>query len=423
MPMLGPVTFYSPNLVLGGTEMVFARLGALLQNEGRRVRLLDQPSGTLRHLACGMWKGTSSRVSPGPSETDPGCLVTTPKFLSHLLSGYPALPPLTRVVIYQVHPMEWAGAFYPGLFRCLARFGPKSVHTLQRLVSLAMPWYPARARQALEHWFQCRGLCFMDQPNLDGTRELLGLSARFTSPEHLLPILAATETIERKPFQPADPLRFFYFGRISDFKTPILLDLVYDLRVWANLHRSIHLTFIGDGDGVESVKACAMASGCPGLITDFLGSMPLIKAQTLMAAQADAVFAMGSSALDSGIAGVPTIVINTLAPQSRGRIYASWLHDQVGYSLGSYDASRYSTRPLTIAQACQEIAAGHAPHDLMRPYVIAAHGSEAVTQRLLEVLDNTGLRLADLQNVRRRLWPAGLMRNTPSQPVTLEAWA
>ncbi len=410
MALTGPVTFFSPNRVLGGTEMVFARLGALLEARGVHVRLLDIPDGTLSQLTRQYWKPLEPALAP-PAATAPGWLVTTPKYLSHILSGRLPLSPQTRILIYQVHPMEWAGAFYPGMFRALARFGPKGALALKGLMPLLHPLHPARIRKALRSWSIQGGLCYMDAPNMDGTRHMLGLPDSFSRADHLLPLIAADQTPARGPRSASDTLEAFYFGRVSDFKVPIILQLVKDLHAWSGTSRAVRLSLIGDGDGMDQVKELGASLPSSRFSMEFLLARPLAEAQAIMAERADVVFAMGSSALDAGISAIPTVLINTPARRGQGGAYASWLHDQLGYSLGGFDTGRYSRRPVSIAQACDELGREADLGERSRAYVLHQHGAHSVAQRFVDVIQACHLKLEDLIRDGKRLGPARWVRD------------
>lgn len=129
-----------------------------------------------------------------------------------------------------------------------------------------------------------------------------------------------------------DKITIAWVGRIASFKVHILNRLIQDLDAYVRCKKTvIHFKIIGSEEygckltspkthGLEIFKIHEIA---PGKLGDFL-------------LNCDAVFAMGTSVLDSARLGIPTICLDysfkTIKPNYRYKFF----HETIGFSLGEH---------------------------------------------------------------------------------------
>lgn len=414
---LPALVLFSPNPIIGGTEVIFARLGERASERGWDVHVVDQAGGAFAPLVRSRRgdAGLARETVPGR----PACIVTTPKYLTALCDARDRLPSDSRVLIYQVHPYEWVSALFPGFFRIATSAGEGVAVAWTRLLSAWRPSHRAAAADLLHALGRGGALACMDGPCRDATGRFLALPRASDAPAMPVVALPTEARAHERRGRPAGVRPgAAYFGRVSDFKTATVVRVIEDLA--ATTHAAgADLHVIGDGDGVPAARAAAQRVATSGLRVVFHGAMPLPEAQALMAEQADVVFAMGSSALDAAVLGLPVFLVNPLRRSDRRTpVFGGWLCDQSDASLGAYEPTRYSARPLSIGDALVQWPPPDPIGAACRSYALTVHDAAANADALLDLAGRSSIGLDRfVQHVGALRGAMSLRR---SRPLSLE---
>lgn len=391
------LVLFSPNPIVGGTEVIFARFGERASSRGWEVCAVDQRGGAFVPLLQSRRDAAGVAVSRDDVQVGRTCIVTTPKFLGALADARHRWPADSRVLIHQVHPYEWVSALFPGFFRISTAWGEAAAIAWIRLLSLSRPGHRSTATRLLEFFGRSGALATMDGPCRDATARFLA-SDGDTTPAWSMPVVALpTETGARGRLGGPDArtLRAAYFGRVSDFKTASVVRVIEDL-ARSPRATATQLHVIGDGDGMPAARAAASRVASTGLCVVFHGALPLGRAQAFLGSQADLVFAMGSSALDAAVLGLPVYLVNPLRKADRRvPVFGGWLCDQLDASLGAYEPTRYSSRPLSIPDAVEELGERPDIARLCLDYVQTVHDAATGADLLLDLASASSLTLQE----------------------------
>jgi hypothetical protein len=124
-------------------------------------------------------------------------------------------------------------------------------------------------------------------------------------------------------------LSFFWVGRIDkDFKVWTLLELLDQLDK-LNLNTTFDFHIVGDGNGVDLIKNKysfpIVKHGC----------LEYSEMESILLKQSSLLFAMGTSALEGGKLGIPTVIVNPLV-EGEQNLTMRWLFESKGLSLGEF---------------------------------------------------------------------------------------
>jgi hypothetical protein len=205
-------------------------------------------------------------------------------------------------------------------------------------------------KKLMEYLISSKSLIFTDEVGLN--YELHKLSIKFTDvTEIIVPIALEKNSATFHSNYDRKSLRVAWLGRVSkDFKVRPLINLLKLLKLndWANLNIS-SFTVIGSGDGLSYLKL----EGSEQKIK-FIEHVDYHYLSSYLNNNFDLVFAMGTSAINSAAAAVPTIIVNPrpfTAPLDEGSF--RWIFDSIGFSLGEFDFE--NTRPEQPSMTFEEL--------------------------------------------------------------------
>lgn len=188
------------------------------------------------------------------------------------------------------------------------------------------------SRSLMEH-----GLLFMDIENTLVPDFFYKIKADHEIEYLPIPIMILDKTYLAREIQ--DKIKVFWIGRISKQKYYSLLTLIHHCIAYNKLNNDLlELHIIGDGEYYEKLKNLINHLG--GWVTLYSSLRPK-EMNELLISQCDILFAMGTSALEGGKYGIPTILVDILHKNDSNYKY-KWLSETKGYSLGGRIKNEYN---------------------------------------------------------------------------------
>ncbi|MGA2079069.1 MAG: hypothetical protein ABSH53_00415 [Holophaga sp.] len=129
------------------------------------------------------------------------------------------------------------------------------------------------------------------------------------------------------------PLRVAWVGRLYDFKVHILAYALQRLSAYARTaERAMVFHLVGDGPEQASIRRLDLQHDLFRL--DLVGPVPGSELSQYLLDHADLVLAMGTSALEGGKLGIPTILLDFSLAPVRGDYRFRWLFEAKGGDVG-----------------------------------------------------------------------------------------
>ncbi len=191
-----------------------------------------------------------------------------------------------------------------------------------------------------------------------------------------------------------DELVAGWVGRIADFKVHILNKVIEDLKNYSDKNKlKIKFIIIGTGDK-ENILSCSNSDNFSIQRIDHIEPSKLQK-QLLML---DIYFAMGTSALDGAMHGVPTVRLDYSFAKITQIYKYKFLFDTVGYSLGeNIDSKCYNIGLHTIDEVIWKITnQKNKISAMIYEFYIKNHSISRSAMKFVEFVADTKLIYGDL---------------------------
>tara|TARA_Y100001935_G_C17311792_1_gene517195 strand:- start:4940 stop:6079 length:1140 start_codon:yes stop_codon:yes gene_type:complete len=253
-------------------------------------------------------------------------------------------------------------------------------------------------------------ICFMDYSNYIITKKFLFLD--IYDPK-ILPICTDDTFIEKIKQNSKEhyQLRFCWVGRVEDFKTSILKYSLEKISKFSKKNkRKTTFTIIGYGKDIDKIKNEIKQHDFFSL--NFKGSLYGKKLKDYLKNNVDIMMAMGTSALESGLLGIPTILLDaSFFPiarcyrfrwlfQSDGSNLANFV-DQINDYKGRYHIDEiicdFDKNNFEISKKCQR-------------YVLKNHSVKTIAKKLINCLNEAQFSFNDIdkyllrKNLIRKLY-------------------
>lgn len=211
-----------------------------------------------------------------------------------------------------------------------------------------------------------------------------------------LPIPIVTRAISEKKNWP-DPrkinnnkINVGWLSRLTKNKTAPLLKLLNDLNQYrtknGNLKIEIHI--LGNGTEEENIRKLAEQLG---LATIFTGRIERDKVEKYIKKNIDLGFAMGTSALELGKNGIPTVLTTgekTLNNDDKLKSNYKWLFDSNDYNLSSHPSLSQKENLKSIDAILDEFYYNYIEYgNTCYSYVIKNHNINTIYKKLKEYLN------------------------------------
>lgn len=188
-----------------------------------------------------------------------------------------------------------------------------------------------------------RALCYTDLVGMGRTLNEAGIDFGDDFEKNIIPIAINIPPIPIYKEKCEEVIHFGWVGRVSrDFKLIPLLDLMDNLN---NISKTenIDLTIVGDGDAIKEIDE---RRGKMRYEIKIIKHIDYNNLGDFIRDNMDVLVAMGTSALDGGKVGVPTLVISPVRETDLCNVTYRWLHESKGYSLGEYPGINISVNQV-----------------------------------------------------------------------------
>ena len=344
------VIFY-PSVELGGAEILFTRLADQLAGRGNDVTVLDSENHVIiKNLTNNSVKKIV--VKHGSPELISCDYIIA--FASNIanISKYINSESFGKLLFWNVHPFN--NIYLPPIV------GPKLVHFglgwLKAVNNLLFNSEDKVRKAALQALLHANAFVCMDGENANIINNYYNINAKFD----FIPIpVYLKEYPSDHAIKPAEPISLFWYGRLCDFKSHSLVYLIEQISKLEESSSVVRLTVIGDGPYRSFIEKVATQRG---VAISFVGALPNSESIALLKDKADAVFAMGTAALESGVLGIPTI----LAGASFGRINFDykfdWLYNTSHFTLGVFLKKESESTGISFFELIHELQKNSKSH-------------------------------------------------------------
>lgn len=318
---LPKVYFVFPNRVLGGCSVLFLRLANYLNaNNLAECTIVDFKDGYMSKNA-----GRIPTLAYGDEDIF---------FESNSVVVTQAAPPWTRLEKVRYAPeaklLHWHVHPY-NLVPVAPGFRSKSQDfRFSRLLKASiLKKYYETARDFAQFLDARRGLIFMDNENREIAERYLAENFR-SSPFVPIPVsIGDNEWLGHS--RVSSILKVLWVGRIVDFKFYILKHGIQQLNTISSTR--ITITVVGEGDRLDELRHFCALQGYDNV--EFVSGIPHEDLQKRML-DFDIVLAMGTSAIESGSVGVPTILLDPCYSDVENSYSFRWLYESHNFDLGSF---------------------------------------------------------------------------------------
>lgn len=339
------VVFCFPYREVGGVSSQFLRLAQHLTSEGIDSALIDYADGAMatQNRAEGSRVALFEFVDGIPMQLPAGAIVImqamTPWTVWRELHGGDDV----RVLLWLCHPFNLIPTI-PVWNRFIRsrNIGPLVLRFFFRNIY-------ARSLLFFHAALASRGVISIDAPCLEQAMLYFGGASGDVS---LVPVPCPTKShcrpgirdIAEGPGEamfpesdfrrPAEVIEsFIWVGRLADFKIPILKFTIARLdSIYNELDKEVTIHIIGDGPMAQNLQAfCAVLKT---LRVRFYGHVSQKSIKKTVNLSRCVALAMGTSALELGSLGLPTILLNFTYDRTVRHHDFVWLFEQEGYSVG-----------------------------------------------------------------------------------------
>ena len=306
------------------------------------------------------------------------------------------LDPNTRLLFWNCHPYNLV-VFIP-FFRFIT-------YRFKKINKIAGSMFLRSWSRALSEFINIierdNALVFMDQENVQNTElynQILFKKSRF------LPIPVEIEVAPRirASYNSGIALKFSWIGRIVDFKYYPLKRIMVDLDAYAaKASQSITLNIVGSGPYLNKIES--LSKQVSSLKVDFHGDLSLLGVRELIANDTDIVVAMGTSALEGGAQGVPTILLDFAYKDIHPNYHYKWLYQTENFNLAEeVSAAHLDADGESLGNLIGDyIADSKKISNSCYRYVVDHHSLEAVSKLLLKYVSETELTAKQIEKFRK----------------------
>ncbi len=322
---INKIAFFYPSKVLGGAELLFARLAQFLQDElNKKVFYVDYKDGFIRNNKCFSSLNYIDYISYEKTVLPDVDILITPISNIARINQYLSFEnEETRLLFWSIHPLNLLHILPKGtkLQNCPAKLQKIILnlfyhHKFQRIKSLLL---------ALNKHGAC---CFMDYENVTYQNNLFDINIE----NNYLPIACIEPEIKsNQELINHSEINICIVGRLVREKVFPLINVLDNLAVYeTKLKKIVHI--IGDGDSRELIECDKYKNKVEIRFTGTLNDISEL--HKYLKDHADIVFAMGTSVIEAAAMKIPSVIL----PYAYNRLKNTkfmYFFDSFDYVLGA----------------------------------------------------------------------------------------
>jgi len=401
------LTFFFPYHEISGVPVLFSRLAPYVARQyGADVELVDYPDGyAYGQLSADAAVRLVAFEDGRPVAIGGDRILVMQSMLPSTMWSELEPQSSTRMLLWTLHPLNFVQTLIPiPVVREWQSRYPWISHLAGRTVLRSF----ARDLAGYVSAVHARGsLMFVDGPTYRATRTTLGIP--LPSPKYVTVPCGVASQNPSRPRSAHRPLRLAWVGRLADFKVPILRHTLAGLSALAS-SRSLDMEFtiVGEGPLGREIDDAAYVSDRFRIARVGVRYGSDLNAMLL---DVDALFAMGTSALEGAKLGVPTVLLDIAYGRVPDGYVFRWLFDSEEFSLGAV----MSERPREPGNDSLARIVESLQHDWSalsartHAYCLAHHALDRVARRFIEAARGAGFVYGDMNPALRQ---KGLVRRT-----------
>lgn len=371
------ITFFYPSTIVGGAEYLYIRLAKYIsESYNIPVYVLDYTDGFLRKNL----EATSIKLVEFTDDTsvviDYETIIVTPFCHLFKINSFKVTNNNTRVLFWSIHPTHFTNYF-------ITRNWFITNNAIKKIGN------------AFSNLMQNGGMVYMDYPNYIENQNKLALP--FTKESlHYLPICCNPYQGTLHQFSNNNNINVCWLGRIATDKVSAIENFAWHLNQLPAEHRN-RINFIIIGNGEEETRLKSFFSKLD-IRFEFKDTLLGDTLNEYLVKEIDLGVAMGTSLLEFAKLKIPVVMVD-LMPYDTQILdnKFQWLYEAEGFSMGNIypTTNKYKhnitdiINQITNEKSYNEIASA------CNLYYLNNHALEAVTNNLIQLLNNTSVVLPD----------------------------
>lgn len=326
------VTFFFPWRAVSGVPVLFGRMAAKLSERGDvRVNIVDYRGGAMSSVVGELPAVNHIEFIDGRPLTLPeDGVIVFQAMLPYNLPAEVTVPPGARVLYWTLYHMNLIPRLLPS--RWAKDVQIRSPRLNRFVMNTLLSSLRDRLRATVEVMHREGSLLFMDRSTLSSTVQRLGIEVK---EPRLLPVACGdVPPGDRRSGRATSggELCFAWLGRLADFKIFMLLHVLEDLSRFSAEHRvPITMHIVGEGD--ESGRIRPQLLEHEYFSIRMRGTVVGPALEELLVGEVDLLWAMGTSALEAGKWGIPTVLLDACYGEVPSAYRYRWLHETRDFSL------------------------------------------------------------------------------------------
>ena len=322
------IYFFFPYLIESGVPLLFVRLANELGKNKIESHVVDYIDGVMsknivydKYVRLIPFKDGEKCIIPEDS------ILVMQSILPYTIRPELIISTNTKLFFWNLYSYNLVPTFFPlPLIKNLERNFFIIYFLLSKIFVRRLKLLNEFVKLSIEN----KGLMFMDDENLRNTNKYL--FSNFKIKEYLpLPIEGINKIKIKENIN--NNLQICWIGRLCDFKINILVYTINKLNVFSEKFKfNIIYTIIGDGPFMNKLKSIKFKNDYFKL--KLLGGVSTNKLANLLLSEVHLVTAMGTSALESGKLGIPTILLDYSYSKIPFNYKFRWLFESKNFELG-----------------------------------------------------------------------------------------
>ena len=385
------IIFFYPSKIVGGAELLFARLAKYLKEKyNLNIFYIDYINGFVRNNPEFAYLNFIDYTDDKKTEIDINGYLITPISNIYRLTDYVNFNDNIKLFFWCIHPFNIIHVMPENkvLLKCsssMAKF--LLTHAFKNTFKIF--------DTLLKYCTEKNSIYFMDYDNYITNKMLFEKSVE----ENYLPVISITKTVLAQPnIIKKDEINITVLGRLCKEKTTALINVLEQFNnLQTNKKKRLHI--IGDGEYLNFVKSKTKKTKNVEVL--FAGTLTGDKLNNYLINNTDILFSMGMSALDGAALKLPVVLL----PYSYSKIKNNkfyFLFDSKKYSLGTNIDNYKKNGNLTLENIINLIINENKKAEIGNKcyeYYINNHSIEQVSKKLINALDCSKLTAKEYKEI------------------------
>jgi len=322
--------FYSPSRNVGGQQLLFCRLAKFLIINDYDVCFIDYEDGFC-HIFLKEYSYNRVIFEDKVVELDTAYNVIIPLSYFYIADRYLNLTLDSKIYYWSISPVNIFGYFKSS--KISEWVGPKWSY---RLIQLFYPLRLNRVKKKIRHLQEMKQIWFMDYANSHHSRYFLSKNIEVD----YVPIPVEYDTnrsVLEARSEKDNIVNIAWLGRVAeDHKYYAILTIIDFIKNYKG-EKKIVFHILGDGDALEKIRKYVSNLNFEVIV---VGRIINEELTTYLKEKVDVLFSMGTSALEGGIRGVPSVIIDArnFRTFNRTNYKFRWLFETKLFTLGFLDS-------------------------------------------------------------------------------------